>query len=108
MPRSPRPTLARLALLAAPFAAGPAVAADLPFMPAFPAIHGAPAIGGGGFRVATVPARPAPQHYDIYGYPLLAGVPDPLAVGGGCPPAMQPNYDPDGNLAGYAPIAMCR
>ena len=91
----------------------PAHAADLPFFPAPPPIYGAgstgePAIGGGGFRAPRVPVRPAPQRYDIYGYPLMPGVPSPLAVGNGCPVAVQPDYDPDGNFAGYAPIPMCR
>ncbi|WP_237477807.1 hypothetical protein [Lichenibacterium dinghuense] len=94
-------------------AAAPARAADLPFFPAPPPIYGAqsfnePAFGGGGFRVARVPVRPAPMRYDIYGYPLLPGVPSPLAVGNGCPVAVQPDYDADGNFAGYAPIPMCR
>lgn len=92
--------------------ATPARAADLPFFPSPPPIygaqsHGAPALGGG-FRVARVPVRPAPSRYDIYGYPVLAGMPSPLAVGNGCPAAVQPDYDPDGNFAGYAPIPMCR
>ena len=90
----------------------PARAADLPFLSSVPPIYGAQVIGepmfGGGFRVARVPVRPAPLRYDIYGYPLLPGVPSPLAVGNGCPAAVQPDYDPDGNFAGYAPIPMCR
>ena len=91
----------------------PARAADLPVYSAPPASSGAPAFaepgrGGGGFRVARVPLRPAPLRYDIYGYPVLPGLPSPLAAGGGCPVALQPDYDPDGNFAGYAPIPMCR
>lgn len=105
--------LAALPLALALSGAAPARAADLPFFPAPPPIYGAqsysaPAFGGGGFRVARVPVRPAPLRYDIYGYPVLAGVPSPLAVGSGCPVAVQPDYDPDGNFAGYAPIPMCR
>lgn len=91
-------------------AAGPAGAADLPFMPPAspPSFDGAARHGsGGGYGVAAVPLRPAPLRYDIYGYPLLERIPSPLD-GGGCPPALQPGYDPDGNLAGYAPIPMCR
>ena len=91
-------------------AAGSAGAADLPFMSSAspPPFDGAPRHGGGGgYAVAVVPLRPAPLRYDIYGYPLLQRIPSPLA-GGGCPPALQPGYDPDGNLAGYAPIPMCR
>lgn len=106
MMRKLLPTLAAFAAVLAPAAS--ARAADLPFLPAAPAIHGAPARGGGGFHVPLVPRRPAPLRYDVYGYPLLPGVPSPLAVGSGCPPAIQPGYDPDGNLAGYAPIPMCR
>ena len=91
----------------------PAHAAALPFFPSPPPIYGAgstgePAIGGGGCRVPRVPVRPAPLRYDIYGYPLLPGVPSPLAVGSGCPVAVPPDYDPAGNFAGYAPIPMCR
>ena len=86
-------------------APAPARAADLPAPP--PARFGAPARGGG-FYAPAVPLRPPPWRYDIYGYPLFTGVPSPLAVGGGCPAAVQPAYDPDGNLAGYAPIPMCR
>ena len=65
-------------------------------------------LGGGGFRVAGVPVRPVPIRYDVYGYPLFPGAPSPLAVGNGCPPALQPTFDSEGNLAGYAPIPMCR
>ena len=104
------PALVALSVL--PFAlawscAGPARAADLPFFPSPPPIYGAPAAGGG-FRVARVPVRPAPLRYDVYGYPVFPGMPSPLAVGNGCPVAIQPDYDPDGNFAGYAPVPMCR
>ncbi len=91
----------------------PAAAADLPFMPA-QATAGAWSRGGtgdhgtGGFRVARVPVRPTPIRYDIYGYPLLMSGPSPLESGSGCPVALAPDYDPDGNLAGYSPIPMCR
>ena len=105
MRRSLRPALAGLMLGMLPWAA-PAESADLA-LPSPQRAYGA-AIDGGGYRVARVPVRPAPMRYDIYGYPLLAGVPSPLAVGNGCPPAIQPDYDPDGNFAGYAPIPMCR
>ena len=90
----------------------PARAADLPFFPSPPSIYSAQTDGarafGGGFRVARVPVRPIPLRYDIYGYPLLPGVPSPLTGGNGCPVAVQPDYDPDGNFAGYAPIPLCR
>ncbi len=113
MPRPDHPLLACLALAAALWGAAPATAADLPGGPPLagdgvPAYAGIPAYAaGGGFRVARIPLRPAPIRYDIYGYPLLAGRPSPLEAGA-CPPALQPTFDPDGNLAGYAPLAMCR
>lgn len=93
-------------------AIGPARAADLPSFRAMPPltvapIYAEPGRGGGGVLVARVPLRPAPLRYDIYGYPVLAGVPSPLAAGG-CPVALQPDFDPDGNFAGYAPLPMCR
>ena len=105
--------LSALPLALACAGVAPARAADLPFLSSPPPIYGAqsftvPAFGGGGFRVARGPVRPAPLRYDIYGYPLLPGVPSPLAVGNGCPAAVQPEYDPDGNFADYAPIPMCR
>lgn len=96
------------------FSVLPAMAADLPLMPSQAESFGAGFRGGnvyqgaGGFRVARVPVRPAPIRYDIYGYPLLAGAPNPLLSGSGCPAALEPDYDPDGNFAGYAPIPMCR
>ena len=90
----------------------PARAADLPFGPLSPPVYAQQRFGetgpGGGFRVARVPVRPVPRRYDIYGYPVLAGLPNPLAVGSGCPVALQPDYDSDGNFAGYAPFPMCR
>lgn len=92
----------------------PAGAADLPSMTSRSAMSGAEFRGGnvyqgsGGFRVARIPVRPVPIRYDIYGYPLLAGAPDPLATGSGCPAALEPDFDPDGNFAGYAPVPMCR
>ncbi len=98
------------AVLSAP----PTQAADLPFLPSQAASFGAGVRGdsayegAGGFRVARVPVRPAPIRYDIYGYPLLIRGPSPLASGSGCPAALAPDYDPDGNFAGYAPIPMCR
>lgn len=101
------PRLSALILCAAP---APAPAADLPFAvgapPPWPSAAG-PSLGGGGFRVARWPLRPPPLRYDVYGYPLLPGAPDPLAAGG-CPAALQPDYDAAGNLAGYAPLPMCR
>ena len=89
--------------------AEPLRAADLAFPPPVVGAPGpdAPAAGGG-FRVARIPVRPPPQRYDVYGYPLFPGVPSPLGGGDGCPPALQPDYDAAGNLAGYAPIPMCR
>lgn len=98
--------LAAAALLGAP-SAGTAAAADLPAFGPRPTFYGDPS-SGGGFSVARVPLRPAPLRFDIYGYPLLGAVPSPLAVGNGCPPALQPDYDADGNFAGYAPLPMCR
>ena len=114
MTRPFRQTLIRLAPLLAPVlvlgASLPAGAADLPFLPPGGPVHGDrfDAPGPGGFRVARVPVRPAPLRYDIYGYPVLGPVPDPLAVGNGCPPALQPNYDASGNFAGYSAIPLCR
>jgi hypothetical protein len=112
MPRAFRQILSRLVPALALWGSLPAGAADLPFAPGgygerFGGEFSGPG-GGGGFRVARVPVRPAPLRYDIYGYPVLAAVPSPLAVGNGCPPAMQPDYDASGNLAGYSPLPMCR
>ena len=116
----PLPTvLAALSLLPAlPLAlvwagTAPTRAADLPFGPPSSPFQAQerlaePGLGGGGYQVSRVPVRPRPQRYDIYGYPVLAGLPNPLAVGSGCPVAAQPAYDPDGNFAGYAPFPMCR
>ena len=113
MPRFARllaPCLFPLALAAAL----PSRAADLPVaggpVPPYAAYGqaGGFAAGGGGFRVAGVPVRPVPVRYDVYGYPLFPGAPSPLAVGNGCPPALQPTFDSEGNLAGYAPIPLCR
>ena len=39
---------------------------------------------------------------------VLGPIPEPLAVGNGCPPALQPNYDAVGNFAGYSAIPLCR
>ena len=127
MPRSPRPlpvrrlasvltrtVLGGIALSGIVLAAAaPVAAADLPFRQppaaAFGEAYGGGAdLGGGGFRVARIPVRPAPIRFDIYGYPLLPGAPNPLATGSGCPAALQPDYDRDGNFAGYAPLPMCR
>ena len=113
MTRPLRQTLPRLvpaALALASWGCLPAGAADLPFLPQGPQAHGDrfDGTGSGGFRVARVPVRPAPLRYDIYGYPVLAAIPSPLAVGNGCPPALQPDYDASGNFAGYSPIPMCR
>lgn len=105
MRRSSRPALAGLLLGTLAWAL-PAASADLA-VPGSQRPYGT-VIGGGGYRVARVSVRPVPMRYDIYGYPLLAGLPSPLAVGSGCPAAIQPDYDPDGNFAGYAPIPMCR
>ncbi|MGI3901762.1 MAG: hypothetical protein ACRYGP_11015 [Janthinobacterium lividum] len=122
MPRSPHQSLARcLQGIILPVAlsgtvlvsAAPAAAADLPFRPSQAAAgtefrSGDVYQGAGGFRVARVPVRPAPIRYDIYGYPLLMGGPNPLASGSGCPAVLTPDFDPDGNFAGYAPVPMCR
>lgn len=110
----PRPShlLAPCLLLAAVAGSPPSRAADLPFSGEPVAPHAAYGRGlgggGGGFRVAGVPVRPVPVRYDVYGYPLFPGAPSPPAVGNGCPPALQPTFDSEGNLAGYAPIPMCR
>lgn len=117
MTRSVLPRFSALFLLPAlplalVWAAAPTRAADMPSFRSRPPITVAPGDGdadrgGGGFLVARVPVRPAPLRYDIYGYPVLPGAPSPLAARG-CPVALQPDYDPDGNFAGYAPIPMCR
>ncbi|RYB03306.1 hypothetical protein D3272_17990 [Lichenibacterium ramalinae] len=110
-------TLSRLVPALVLWGSLPAGAADLPFAPQgggdrFGGYRGTGEVsgygGGGGFRVARVPVRPAPLRYDIYGYPVLAAIPSPLAVGNGCPPALQPDYDAVGNFAGYSPLPMCR
>ena len=71
-----------------------------------------PGFGGGGSWAPRLAVRPPPVRYDIYGYPLpgsgLVGRPAPHALGVGCPVALRPAYDPDGNLAGYAPVQDCR
>ena len=70
------------------------------------------AAGGGGYWAPLIPLRPAPTRFDIYGYPILGpgllGRPAPHTLGVGCPLALEPAYDPDGNLAGYAPLQYCR
>lgn len=108
MTRPLRQILCRLVPALALWGSLPAGAADLPFLPPGPQADGERFDGGGGFHVARVPVRPAPLRYDIYGYPVLGRIPNPLAVGNGCPPAIQPDYDANGNLAGYSPIPMCR
>ncbi len=57
------------------------------------------------------PIYPQPHRFDIYGNPVggfFVALPDPLVVNNGCPKAIEPTYDDEGNLAGYAPIVACR
>ena len=57
------------------------------------------------------PITPQPHRFDVYGNPLggfFVTVPDPLVVNNGCAKAIEPTYDVDGNLAGYAPLVACR
>ena len=114
MPNALRPTPARLVALASLClgSVGSARAADLPLAGGAPYAAPASDAGGGGFWAPLIPLQPAPTRFDIYGYPILepgvVGRPAPHALGVGCPPALEPAYDPDGNLAGYAPLQYCR
>ncbi len=104
-------TAARFASLVV--ALGPTMsrAADLPFEP-----DHAPALvqRSAPFRPYTAiqwPIYPQPHRFDIYGNPVggfIVALPDPLIVNNGCPKALEPTYDEEGNLAGYAPIVACR
>ena len=88
-----------------------ASAADLPFEPEDGAVS-ADHYPARRFSMAMKwPVYPQPHRFDIYGNALsglFVTVPDPLVVDNGCPKAIEPTYDADGNLAGYAPFVACR
>ncbi len=93
--------------------AGPvtATAADLPFEPGRYPASTQRYVDGRSYTAMQWPITPQPHRFDIYGNPLggfFVAVPDPLVVNNGCAKAIEPTYDLDGNLAGYAPLIACR
>ena len=88
-----------------------AFAADLPFEPGRAPIYAQRYAASRPSTAMQWPITPQPHRFDIYGNPLGAffiALPDPLVVNNGCPKAIEPTYDGDGNLAGYAPVVACR
>ena len=102
---------ASAAALLAAVGAVTATAADLPFEPGRSAASIQRSVESRSYTAMQWPITPQPHRFDIYGNPLggfFAAVPDPLVVNNGCAKAIEPTYDVDGNLAGYAPLVACR
>lgn len=102
-----RPVLALLvSLTAVPALTGPVAAADLPgpFVAAPPPV----ALGYAPRPPYGRPYFAEAARFDIYGYPILPAVPNPLYASTGCPANLQPIYDAAGNFAGYGPAQACR
>ena len=105
------PTMARSAALVATLCPVTVFAADLPFEPGRPPITVQRFAASRPYTAMQWPITPQPHRFDIYGNPLggyFVELPDPLVVNNGCPKAIEPTYDVDGNLAGYAPLVACR
>lgn len=102
---------ARAAALVVTVCPGTAYAADLPFERGGSPVNVQRYAVSRPYSAMQWPITPQPHRFDIYGNPLggfFAGVPDPLVVNNGCAKAIEPTYDVDGNLAGYAPQVACR
>ena len=103
--------MARSAALVVALGPVTAYSADLPFEPGRPPIDAQRHAAIRSYTAMQWPIHPQPHRFDIYGNPLadvFIAVPDPLVVNNGCPKAIEPTYDVDGNLAGYAPFVACR
>ena len=104
-------TMARFAAFALTLGPVTAHAADLPFEPGRPPLYVQRNTENRSYTAMQWPIYPQSHRFDIYGNPIgefFIAVPDPLVVNSGCPKAIEPTYDVDGNLAGYAPLVACR
>ncbi len=104
-------TVARFASLIVALCPVASYAADLPFEPGRVPVVVQRSMAIRPYTAMQWPIYSQPDRFDIYGNPVgrfLVTLPDPLVVNNGCPKALQPTYDDDGNLAGYAPIIACR
>lgn len=104
-------TVSRSAALLVALCPLTASAADLPFDPGRPPAYDQRYSAIRPYTAMQWPIHAQPHRFDIYGNPLggyFVALPDPLVVDNGCPKALEPTYDVDGNLAGYAPLVACR